>query len=84
MQQGLSAIGLGKFGRQIVIVGHAGILLATIRDICHNVTIDELATLPIMNCSITEMEIEISQGLPRGLLKAWACNSHLYKHYSRT
>lgn len=77
MRTGLCKVGLGKSEKKILIVGHAGILSTTIRDICPHIIKEELIKRPVENCSVTEMEIEIHQNKPRGKLITWANIAHL-------
>lgn len=77
MRMGLCKIGMGKSEKKILIVGHAGIFSTTIQDICPHIINDELINMPVENCSITEIEIEIRQNKPIGKLITWANITHL-------
>lgn len=58
-----------------IIVGHGGIFMATIKDICQDIDVWQLTSLP--NCSVTEIEAEIHQGQLTCQLRRWADASHL-------
>ncbi len=68
----------GKSGREIVLVGHGGMLGATLKDICRNVSLDWLHEADSHNCAITEINIEVRDGQIDGELVTWAAHDHLY------
>ena len=67
----------GKEGRRVVIVGHGGMFATTLKDICDNVDVAWLRHADAANCSITQIEMAIVGGEPRGRLVGWADRSHL-------
>lgn len=77
MQTGLCTISQGKNEKKIVIVAHAGILSTTIQDLCSHIINDQMVNTPVENCSITQVEIEIYQNIPKGKLIMWANTTHL-------
>lgn len=77
MQEGLLQATRGKHGKNILIVGHAGIFSFTIKDICMNIDPMELKNQGMRNCSITTIELEVIKQKPTGRLKDWAVHSHL-------
>jgi probable phosphoglycerate mutase len=76
-RSGLLQILAGKTGRNILLVAHAGIFTATLKDLCPDVDINWLMNASCYNCSITELEIEVSDGRPRGKLISWSSHEHL-------
>jgi probable phosphoglycerate mutase len=68
----------GKSGREVVLVGHGGMLVATLKDICRNVTVDWLHDADSHNCAITDIRIEVKDGQINGELVTWAAHDHLY------
>ena len=76
-QDGLVQILAGKANRNILLAGHAGIFIATLKDLCPDLEVDWLKNAECYNCSITELEVEVLDGMPRGKLIAWATHSHL-------
>jgi broad specificity phosphatase PhoE len=62
----------------ILIVAHGGIITATIKDLCCNPDMEELLRTEKHNCSITELEVDISNEPLAGQLKCWASCAHLY------
>ena len=76
-RSGLLQILAGKTGRTFLLVGHAGIFTATLKDLCPDVDVNWLMTAECYNCSITELEIEMLDGGPRGVLIQWAAHDHL-------
>ena len=64
--------------KKIVVVGHGGILFATVNDICMNNDIEEIAQKENHNCSINEFDIKIlSNNEINCSLKKWASTDHL-------
>lgn len=59
-----------------IIVGHGGIFRATIQDICRSMDVT-LLKLSTPNCAITEIDVQMQNGRPTGILQRWADNSHL-------
>lgn len=76
-REGLVQILGGKASRNILLVGHAGIFIATLKDLCPYLEVDWLKNAECYNCSITELEIEVLNETPRGELIAWAAHEHL-------
>ena len=76
-RSGLLQILAGKTGRTFLLVGHAGIFTATLKDLCPDVDVNWLMTAECYNCSITELGIEVLDGEPRGVLIHWAAHDHL-------
>jgi len=76
-RSGLLQILAGKTGRNILLVAHAGIFTATLKDVCSDVDMNWLMNAGCYNCSITELEIEVLNGQPQGKLIAWAAHEHL-------
>ena len=74
---GLLQILAGRTGRKILLVAHAGIFTATLKDVCSDVDMNWLMNAGCYNCSITELEIEVLNGQPQGKLIAWAAHDHL-------
>jgi 2,3-bisphosphoglycerate-dependent phosphoglycerate mutase len=77
MQAGLCTMMEGKTESKIAVVGHAGILAATIQDICPHVVGKSVTHAPLENCSITRIEMDICQNIPVGILITWADTAHL-------
>jgi broad specificity phosphatase PhoE len=76
-RSGLLQILAGKTGRNILLVAHAGIFTATLKDLCPDVDINWLMNASCYNCSITELEIEVLDGQLGGELIAWSSHEHL-------
>lgn len=76
-RKGLVQILAGKTNRNILLVGHAGIFIATLKDLCPELEVDWLKNAECYNCSITELEVEMQDSDPRGELVAWATHEHL-------
>jgi probable phosphoglycerate mutase len=76
-RSGLLQILAGKTDRNILLVAHAGIFTATLKDLCPDVDMNWLMNAGCYNCSITELEIEVPDGQPRGKLIAWSSHEHL-------
>lgn len=77
MRSGLSQVIHNKIGKNIIVVGHAGIFTIPLRDICPNIDIEEITRRNPHNCSITELELIMSEEKPVGKLKNWAYIDHL-------
>jgi probable phosphoglycerate mutase len=76
-RDGLLQILSGKTDRNILLVAHAGIFTATLKDLCPGVDVNWLVNAECYNCSITELELDVLDGQPRGKLIAWASHAHL-------
>lgn len=74
---GLQEITRGRQNSKIIVVGHGGLFMATIRDICPSLEADSL-TRDSHNCSITEIGLETDGDTSIGVLKTWANASHLH------
>ncbi|MFX1511862.1 MAG: histidine phosphatase family protein [Promethearchaeota archaeon] len=69
--------------KNVIIVGHGGMLMATIKDICQNADIRELKKTDVPNCSITKFKISVSNGEFTGELMSWTEMTHLYGKASK-
>jgi broad specificity phosphatase PhoE len=81
VRRGISAAVAGRDGEEIVIVCHGGLLLASVADLCPEVDVLPLVSLPIPNCAIVTMEMR-AEPTPdgetlRGALLSWAATDHL-------
>lgn len=74
---GLLQILAGKSDRNILLVAHAGIFTATLKELCPGVDVNWLMNAECYNCSISELEIEVLDGQPQGTLIAWSSHTHL-------
>jgi 2,3-bisphosphoglycerate-dependent phosphoglycerate mutase len=76
-RRGLMQMLDGRTGRNLLLVGHAGIFTATLREVCPDLDVDWLKNAEYYNCAITELEIESVDGRLQGRLIDWANYSHL-------
>lgn len=76
-RDGLLRILDGKTGRTILLVAHAGIFTATLKELCPDVDASWLMNAECFNCSVSELEIEVLDGQLRGKLIAWSNHAHL-------
>lgn len=67
----------GKTGRNILLAGHSGIFIATLKDLCPGLDIAWLQNVEYYNCAITALEVELVDGELKGRLIDWANYSHL-------
>jgi broad specificity phosphatase PhoE len=77
MRTGLSQIIRNKTGKNMIVVGHAGIFTIPLRDICLNVDIEEITRRNMHNCSITQLELALVEEKLMGKLANWAYTDHL-------
>jgi broad specificity phosphatase PhoE len=77
MRDGLDTILSHRRQRNIIIVGHGGIFLCTLQDICRNVNMKEVLASDYANCSIAEIAFQREHGQLVGLLEMWGCHTHL-------
>lgn len=77
MHDGLQTVLAGRDGQRILVVAHGGILVASMRALCPDVTLADMEPLHVANCAITEMEIETGDNLHVGTLRGWARCTHL-------
>jgi broad specificity phosphatase PhoE len=76
-RNGLVQILKGKKDQNILLVGHAGIFISTLKDLSPALDVNWLKNAECYNCSITELEVEVLNGKPRGKLINWAGHGHL-------
>ena len=76
-RKGLVQILAEKTDRNILLVGHAGIFISTLKDLCPELDADWLKNAECYNCSVTELELAVSDNIPRGRLVNWAAHEHL-------
>jgi broad specificity phosphatase PhoE len=77
MQEGLKHIATRNTSGNIIVVGHAGPLRATIRYLCPGKDLREVIESPILYCSITDLGLEIIDGKLVIQLEKWAAHDHL-------
>jgi probable phosphoglycerate mutase len=68
----------GRNQQRIVVVGHGGQLMVTIKDICQNVTWQKLMGQDVHNCAITHIRLGKEDGKLLGELVRWGDSSHLH------
>jgi len=78
MHDGLRKIMLDNPDSNIILVGHGGIITATIWDICANVELSSLLESDNANCSITEVQAQLYDDRIIGTLNMWAYHGHLH------
>ena len=78
MQAAMHEILAGNDGRRILVIGHGGLFFTSISGLCQNTTLQEISGRISNNCSISEMDLELKDGVIRGKLLRWADDSHLY------
>ncbi len=76
-RRGLVQVLGDKSDQNVLLVGHAGIFIATLRDMCPELGEDWLKNAACYNCSITALEVELYDGNPRGKLVTWGGYTHL-------
>ena len=77
MRRGLEQMLDGRTDRTLVLVGHAGLFIATLKELCPDLDINWLKNAEYYNCAITELEIESVDGQFQARLIDWANFSHL-------
>lgn len=77
VRRGLELMLDGKTDRTFVLVGHAGIFAATLKEFCPGLDSTWLKKAEYYNCAITELEIELVDGRFQSRLIDWANYSHL-------
>jgi len=77
MRGGFEQMVKGKTDRNLLLVGHAGIFIATLRDLCPGLDITWLQNVEYYNCAITELEVDMAGGKLTGRLVDWADYNHL-------
>jgi len=77
MQEGLKHIATRNAAGNVIVIGHAGQLRATIRYLCPGKDLRKVIESPILNCSITELGLEIIDGKVVVQLEKWATHDHL-------
>ena len=79
MRIALEQMVMGTMDKNIVLVGHAGIFIATLKDLCPGLDIAWLQNVEYYNCAITTLEIDLEDGKLKGRLVDWANYTHLGK-----
>ncbi len=77
MRDGLLRMLAGREGQRLILVGHGGILIATLPMFCPGVDVLQRASSFIGNGSITEMRIDVKDGEPVAELLSWGSVEHL-------
>jgi len=77
MERGLKNVIRDHTDCSFLIVGHGGIFIATLKDLCPGLEIGWLQNVEYYNCAITQLEVEIVQGRPRGRIVDWANYHHM-------
>jgi probable phosphoglycerate mutase len=77
MQRGLRHMLNGRKGQVLLLVGHAGIFSATLKNLCPGTDLNWLKSAEYYNCAITKLEIESRNGDLQGRLIDWANYGHL-------
>jgi broad specificity phosphatase PhoE len=77
MRAGLEQIFLGRSGSNVILAGHAGIFIATLKELCPELDAAWLQNAECYNCSITELDLWTVDGELRGRLIDWANYGHL-------
>jgi len=77
MKQGILKVVSNRTDKASVIVCHSGILTATIGLFCPNIDAELLAMQPCHNCSITNLIIELQDGVIKGSMLFWSSQNHL-------
>lgn len=77
MRAGIEQIVANKNGRNIVIVGHGGAFIATVRELCRETDMSRLRGGENHNCSITQIAVSLHEGRLIGQLIEWASHAHL-------
>lgn len=67
----------GKEGHKIGVVGHGGLFLYTLSDLCPEADVAAAVRAASGNCSISEVLVELRNGRPVGRLCTWGAVDHL-------
>lgn len=76
-EAGLREIVAGRDGQNIIVVGHGGLFAVAMKDLCPEFDLDLLRSVPLENCTITEVLVEEKGDRLRGQLVSWAASDHL-------
>lgn len=63
--------------QNILIVGHGGIFTMTLPLLCPEINLEDLMNTENHNTAITEVDVVLEDGVPKGKLIDWANTSHL-------
>jgi len=77
MRRGYTRVLTEAPAQHLVIVGHGGNFISTLRAFCPDVDLFSLLTTESHNCSITRLEMQIAGQVITGRLLDWAISSHL-------
>jgi broad specificity phosphatase PhoE len=77
MRQGVELALAERQGQRIIIVGHGGLFIYTIQDLCPGVDLETLRKQETHNCAISEVSMTRNNGRWHGELQRWADFSHL-------
>jgi 2,3-bisphosphoglycerate-dependent phosphoglycerate mutase len=62
---------------KLVLVGHGGIFIATLKEFNPGLQISWLQNAILYNCAVTELEMDMVNGELRGRIVRWSDNDHL-------
>ncbi len=77
MLAGLRSVLSGEGKSAILVVGHGGSFVSTVRNFCPGIELDWLRMQHMENCSITEIDFDTVDGNLAGRLVSWARHEHL-------
>jgi broad specificity phosphatase PhoE len=77
MKTGLLTISQDQPDQKILIVGHGGIMSATLKDLCPDVDVNWLRDTRWDNCAVTKIDLERSGDELFGTLVRWNDHDHL-------
>lgn len=76
-KQALRLLFESKKNKQIIAVGHGGIMATTVRDICTSIDQEANLELENNNCAISKFDVTVENGRINCRLLDWANHSHL-------
>jgi len=77
MRSGIAQVLAGRENSQVMIVGHGGLFSTTIGSLAPSADVKQLRQREYLNCSVSELEMELRDGEWVATVKNWADFSHL-------
>lgn len=78
MRKGIETIMQSRSRQGILVVGHGGLFITSLTDLCPGVDFAAVIQQQIHNCSIGEIDMKLENGIWLGELVRWADHRHLY------
>jgi probable phosphoglycerate mutase len=78
MRAGVERALAGRQGGRIMVVGHGGLFICTLSDLCPAIDMEAILSQEAYNCAISELEMRWTGCRWEGELSRWAFSDHMH------